>query len=264
MAEITTDDIENWQTSREGELDSDSVRRIRAEIESLYTHAYNESGKWKWLAKNPLAALVPIKAKQPEDLKPRYLSEPESKRLADAMRARDTEARERAASGNKWRKERGYELKPALPEHYVDHLEVMVIVALKTGLRRNELFSLEWQDIEPDYSAINVRASTTKTKRARIIPLAKSARTALEKWRSQSNSNQLVFSSNGRKFDNVNSAWKKLLKDAKIANFRWHDMRHDFASQLVIKNVSIEKVSKLLGHTDICLLYASPSPRDRG
>ena len=251
LADITTDDVESWQTSREGDLDSETVRRIRAELESLFTHAQNETGKWQWLSVNPIAALVPIKAKSPEDLKPRYLSEPESKRLAKAMRQRDQQAREKAKSGNRWRRERGYELKPTLPEHYTDHLEVMVIVALKTGLRRNELFSLEWQDIEPDYSAINVRASTTKTKRARIIPLAKPAREALEKWRSQTNSNHLVFSNNGKKFDNVNSAWKNLLNDAKIQNFRWHDMRHDFASQLVIRNVSIEKVSKLLGHTDI-------------
>jgi len=198
LVEINTDDIENWQNSREGELDSETVRRIRAELESLYTHAFKETGKWKWLSVNPIAGLVPIKAKPPEDLKPRYLSDSESKKLTKAMRNRDSETRERAASGNTWRAERGYELKPALPEHYVDHLEVMIIVALKTGLRRNELFSLEWQDIEHDYSAINVR-----------------------------------------------------VKDAKIENFRWHDMRHDFASQLVIRNVSIEKVSKLLGHTDI-------------
>ena len=89
------------------------------------------------------------------------------------------------------------------------------------------------------------------TERARIIPLPLSAREVLEQWRSQSKSNRLVFSNNGEPFDNVNTSWKALLKRAKIADFRWHDMRHDYASQLVIRNVPIEKVSKLLGHADI-------------
>ena len=184
-------------------------------------------------------------------MKPRYLSEAETKRLKDALRNRDAEKRLKAESGNRWRAERGKTLRPKLPEFFVDHLEVMVLVSLLSGLRQNELFLLEWRDIEEDFSAINLRAETTKTKRSRSVPLGKTLKDVLVKWRKQTKGNSLVFSNNGEKIDNADKAWKKLLKDAEIADFRWHDMRHDFASQLVIRDVSIEKVSKLLGHTNI-------------
>ena len=254
LSELSVDAVEKWELGMaDKNRDKETIKRNRAELESLVNKALKEDkkSKWRWIDENPLAGLKPIKAKPPEDLKPRYLSSEESERLQAALRERDAVVREKAISGNKWRADRGRELKPELPEHYVDHLEVMVTVALKTGLRRQELFLLEWSDIEHNYSAINVRASTTKTRRARIIPLAAPAREALRKWREQSKSNRLVFASNGKPFNNVNKSWKALLRRAEILSFRWHDMRHDFASQLVIRGVSIEKVSKLLGHTDI-------------
>lgn len=254
MSDITPEDIEVWQTAKEAQgRQSDTIKRIRGELESVYSHAMREPlANWKWLRENPLAELIPIPAKPVEELKPRFLSEEETRRLIKALRQRDLDVRRKIRLGAEWRDSVGYVLKCDLPAHFVDHLEVMVIVSLKTGLRRNELFSLEWTDISKDFGEISVRASISKTKTARIIPLAKVAREHLVKWRAQSTSNTYVFPSiDGRKFKDVKKSWKNLLKRANIDNFRWHDMRHDFASQLVIRNVSIEKVSKLLGHKNI-------------
>jgi len=58
-------------------------------------------------------------------------------------------------------------------------------------------------------------------------------------------------SKNNLPFDNVVKAWTNLMCEAKISNFRWHDMRHHFASSLVMAGVGFNTVRELLGYGDI-------------
>jgi site-specific recombinase XerD len=57
-------------------------------------------------------------------------------------------------------------------------------------------------------------------------------------------------------------AWKTLMRKANIENFPWHDMKHDFASQLVMKCVDLNTVRELMGHADMkmTLRYAHLAP----
>ena len=50
---------------------------------------------------------------------------------------------------------------------------------------------------------------------------------------------------------NHTKAWKKALQRAGVQNFRWHDLRHTFASLLVSGGASLEMIGRLLGHTQI-------------
>lgn len=53
------------------------------------------------------------------------------------------------------------------------------------------------------------------------------------------------------KLDNIQTSWENLRKEAKIEDFRWHNMRHHFASKLVMNGVPLNTVRELLGHTNI-------------
>ena len=55
---------------------------------------------------------------------------------------------------------------------------------------------------------------------------------------------------NGRRLVTVKKAWAALLKDAQVSDFRFHDLRHCYASRLVMADTDVFVVSKLLGHAD--------------
>ena len=197
-----------------------------------------------------------------EENRVRYLSEDEEKRLRDALIKREDGIREKRKSANEWRAERQRDLKPDLSNYkFADHIRPMVLISMNTGLRQGELFKLTWQDITGD--VVRVQSGHSKTKRARHIPLNREALDTVDRWREQTESKLYVFESrDGKPFDNVKNAWRTVIADAGIIDFRWHDLRHHFASKLVMVAVPLNTVRELLGHSDIkmTLRYAHLAP----
>ena len=70
-------------------------------------------------------------------------------------------------------------------------------------------------------------------------------------WRKQTAGDGYVFAPPADAWRCQKRAWLALLAEACIVGFRWHDMRHDFASRLVMAGVPLNTVRDLLGHTDI-------------
>ena len=127
-----------------------------------------------------------------------------------------------------------------------------------------------WKDVDLEGRILTLRAADAKTEKDQYIPMNDSLYSTLSLWKQQcadTSSTALVFKSpkTNSKFDNCRSAWDSLLKEANIQNFRWHDMRHDFASQLVMDGVDLNTVRDLLGHTDLkmTLRYAHLAPENK-
>jgi integrase len=134
-------------------------------------------------------------------------------------------------------------------------------VALNTGMRKSEQFTLEW----PEVSLTRKRIRLVKTKNGsdREIPLNKTCLKALEALHAIRPHNGRIFQSKFGKDLNDPRKWFELaVKAAKVPNFRWHDLRHTFISRLVMKDVNLRTVQELAGHKTISMTtrYAHLAP----
>jgi integrase len=104
--------------------------------------------------------------------------------------------------------------------------------------------------VDFERGTVTVREENAKSGKARHVPVNDAVRSTLKSWREQTSSAGLVLRvpMTGKQFDNANKAWREVLKEAKITAFRWHDMRHDFASKLTKGGVDLYVVKELLGH----------------
>lgn len=257
LSTITAWRLEKWRRARlEKGMAAASCNRPLSYLKALMNHA-RRAGIIKV---NPVSE---VKSLKEDNGRVRFLSPDERTRLYAALEAREDAARAARVRHNLWLKERGVDPLPGLEGRFCDHLPPLVTLALNTGLRRGELFQLQWADINMSTRLLTVRADAAKSGRARHIPLNESAMDALDKWQSQAGGSALVFpSKTGGVMDNVQTAWERLRKSAGLEDFNFHDMRHDFASRLVAGGVALNTVRELLGHRDFSttLRYAHLAP----
>jgi integrase len=255
---LATTDIERWKRERLEKVKPVTVKRELAKLKAALTLAV----RWGKLTKNP-ATHVTVKV--PKENRVRYLDADERKRLFNEMATRDKKLKQERLSANQWRLQRGYEPLTLLP-HYGDHLTPLVILVLNTGLRKTEALTLRWSDINlGNTPMLTVQAPSAKAKTQRHIPLNEDAVDTLQKWQKQAPGDTFVFTNpeTGQPIKDVKTAWLHLLDDAKIEDFRFHDLRHDFASRLVMAEVDLYRVKELLGHSTIVMTerYAHLAPQ---
>ncbi len=106
---------------------------------------------------------------------------------------------------------------------------------------------------DPVSPILTVRRAVAKSDRVRHVPLNETALETLKGWREQTTSKQYVFVNprTGGPFGHVNTAWRAILKTAKIHDFTWHSLRHSFASRLVLRGIDLYTIKELLGHASI-------------
>lgn len=263
LAEITPWLIEKWRMRRlKSGTKPSTVNRDLADLKSSLTRAV----AWGLLESHPLAGVKRSKVDGSPSV--RFLSADEEERLRSALDVREDQLRHKRDSANVWRRERDYPLLPSLERlMFADHLKPMVLLSLNTGLRRGELFGLTWHDIDFEQANLTIHGGQAKSGRTRHIPLNAEAIEVFRCWRGQGiDPAGIVFpSKDGGPFNNVRRAWLGVLSKAKIVRFRWHDMRHTFASKLVMAGVDLNTVRELLGHADyqMTLRYAHLAPEHK-
>ena len=131
----------------------------------------------------------------------------------------------------------------------------LVIVALRTGMRWGEIAHLKWKQspnsnyVDFGNNVIFIHESMAKSNKSRFIPLSQVMKSELLKLPHQDGSDYIFLNPDTNKpLGSIKKAFKTAVKKAGLKDFRFHDLRHTFASQLVRNSVDIYVVQKLLGH----------------
>jgi integrase len=237
--------VENWRNRRLSDGASPgTVNRNVVVIRAVLSKAV----EWEFLKEHPLRGLKRLKVDT--GVEPRMLSEDERRKLFEVLFARDIDLRRERLSANKWRCERGYDLLPDLT-HYGDHLSPIVLTAYHTGMRRGEIFSLQWDDVDFQAKSLTIRADNAKTSQTRRIPMNEDLITVLRNWDIQSDSAAgFVFPGKyGKRLNNINKSWNALRRKHGLQRVRFKDLRSDFGSRLANNGVDLAVTQHLLGHS---------------
>lgn len=191
-----------------------TVNRYVAAISSLFTFA----SKMRLTPKNWVHPCRGIGREREDNEVERYLSEDERSALLLAARK------------SSW-----------------DKLYLLVLMALVTGARRGNLLSLTWEDVDLESGVARLRR--TKNGDRRVLPLTPGVIQELKRF-SGNSPKQLIFESSkvpGQPRD-PSAAFQRALKDAKVRNFRFHDLRHTCGTYLARSGASTLQVAEVLGH----------------
>jgi len=137
--------------------------------------------------------------------------------------------------------------------------EAELDLALYTGMRRGEQFTLKWQDVHRDQGYIEVHG---KTGRRQVQANAKTF-AAIEQLRTRRPDSDFVCAETQRDGQADWRRWfEKAVRAAGVRNFHWHDLRHTFCSRALMSGLDIRTVQKLAGHASIVttMKYAHLSP----
>jgi site-specific recombinase XerD len=136
-------------------------------------------------------------------------------------------------------------------------------IALHTGMRQGEQFGLKWQSI--DFERRTIYLAETKNGHHREIPMNETCFKALKKLHDEEQTKDGGLFPSSRYKASIRDPkkwWLAALEEAKVREFRWHDLRHTFISRLVMRGADLRTVQELSGHRELSMLtrYAHLSP----
>ena len=224
LSQISYLDLETYRNKRKATPARGPKPRTDASVNremALISHMLNKAAEWGLLENSPFKKGKRLMLKE-NNFRLRFLTESEIEALLKACDDLKT---------------------------YTPHLTPLVETALLTGMRRGELLSLKWEQIRNGF----IYLTETKSGKARQIPINDRLSEVFREVRrgNQLKSPYVFCDSQGRRFLEVKRSFNSACRRAGIDDFRFHDLRHTFASRLVMKGASLKAVQELLGHADM-------------
>ena len=232
LSAITPIVLAGWRDRRIGAgCANATVRRELDIISAVFNWARSELSIH---VENPVAF---IRRPEPGKFRDRRFEDGEEARLLKALEDHPKEGDKKYRQGtrNPW-------IKP------------LVVLAIETAMRRGELFSIEWKNV--DLRKQTIFLPDTKNGDSRIVPLSRVAVALLD---------SLPRSVDGKVFqttpDALKKAWGRACTSAKIEDLHFHDLRHEATSRLADKLPNLIELAAVTGHKDLQMLKRYYHPR---
>lgn len=131
------------------------------------------------------------------------------------------------------------------------HLKPIVILAIHTGMRRGELLSLRWQNI--DFARSLIYVTNTKTAHDREIPMNAKVRETLLELQQANGDYEFVFTNpkTGVNLVELKRGFKTACRETGIVDFRFHDLRHTTGTRLADAGTDAFAIAEVLGHRNL-------------
>jgi integrase len=140
-------------------------------------------------------------------------------------------------------------------------LRPLVVTALHTGFRKSELLSLRWGQVDFRHRLVTVDAAYAKNGETRSVPMTAMLYNTLRPL--QAGATIPVFlTHNGTPYQHIAKVFEATCRRAGLTDVTFHDLRHTFASRLVMAGVDLPTVQALMGHKriDMTLRYTHLAP----
>lgn len=214
LSEITPKDIDGYKKSRLAEAKPATVNR---ELQIL-RHLFNLAYRWKkFFGRNPVSESGLLEVQNKVE---RIVTPEEEERLLSCS---------------------------------PPHMRPILITAINTGMRKGEILSLTWNDVDLENKLITIRPDVSKSKKTRRIPLNSTLIKLLMELKSGSTPHVFLNSEGNpyKRCDSIKGAFERACKKAELKGLRFHDLRHTFATRALEAGANVVAVSQILGHADL-------------
>ena len=208
LHEVAPLDVEKYKVER---LERVAPATVNRELACL-KHVFNKAIEWGKAKENPARK---VKLLREENRRVRYLEKEETK---------------------------------ALLETCSPHLKPIVITALNTGMRKGEILTLKWSQVDLVHGIIYIH--DTKSGKPREVYINEWLLETLLELPRHPKSPSVFCDEKGRPYGSIRKSFETAKRKAGIENLRFHDLRHNFASHLAMAGVGTQILQDILGHSD--------------